>query len=146
MTQDKNAGQTQASILHLIQAHPGIHKSRIQRRLGLGWGTICFHADRLLEAKTIHAVSEGARVHLFAGPRPGQNARRAVAVQQRHSREILELLRHRPLSSVSSLARATGAARRTIRIRLLDLQSVGLVQASQPPSVRYTLGPEAKHD
>ncbi len=119
---------SQKRVLKFIHANPGAHKSGIKQALGMGWGTVCFHTDNLIEAKKIHAIREGARVHMFEQTVPEPIARCAVALRQRHSQMLLELIEAAPDTNVSELARQVGAARRTIRVRLQHLQDAGLLR------------------
>lgn len=114
-------------ILQAIQAEPGIHKSELCRRTGLGWGTVGFHIHKLCAARKISALRANGRLILLPMDAPADATLAIKALRHAPARMILEQLTRERLGMMD-LSKEFGLSRKVMRRHLNSLADLGLIR------------------
>lgn len=123
--------RTRQAVLDCIVRSPGIHKSELQRQLGLGWGTVSYHLDVLRRDGRVKMMERGRQVALFATDVPDEHMRWLAALRSDVPNGILHHLAQRPQARIEEMVVDLGLPRRIVRRHLRDLAQQGLVSEPQ---------------
>jgi len=120
---------TRQRVLDRIAREPGIHKSALQRDLGLGWGTISYHLEGLRRAGLVKSLTRGRQVRIFPAGVPESQMRWLAALREDVPQGIVGRLAQDPGTGLGELAADLGVSRRLIRRHLTSLAEDGIVAA-----------------
>ncbi len=119
----------QERIVAIVRAAPGLLVGELQQRAQIGWGTLCHHLPRLVEAGRIRVVRVGRRRLVY--PIEARGAAEAscadAILRGKTARRIAEAIHARPGSSVSGVAFEAGESERATYYHVRRLIQVGLV-------------------
>ncbi len=122
---------TRQAVLDRITQNPGIHKSALQRELGLGWGTISYHLDVLRRQGHVKTMPQGRQLRVFPMAVPDEHMRWLSALREEVPQGILSSLAEKPGACIEEITADLGLSRRAVRRHLNLLAAQGLVNASQ---------------
>lgn len=121
---------TRAKILKIVGDHPGMSSRRLVRTLGLTWGTVCYHIDRLVETGHLEETKVGRSRYLrLPGVPESEDASWAVSSEAAR-RVATAILRH-PGADVKHLAEHAGLSVRVTYYHVRHLVDAKLVTTSQ---------------
>lgn len=116
--------RTSSLVLREVDVNPGIFKSELCRRLGLGWGTVSHHVQRLHASDALVIEIVAGKVCLFPRDTPQEQRLRLVASMR--SERFLSYLEAGPIT-VPALCEASGLTRRVVQRKMDELLRAGLV-------------------
>lgn len=125
LTPPGNGESVRERIREVVEAEPGIHKSSLQRDLGIGWGNLTHHIQILEQQGHLTTLQKGRRVHLF-GREVAEDARDLLASLRGGAMAVAELLSSRDAADVDELAAELGIGRKAVRRHLTGLRDQGL--------------------
>jgi len=114
-------------LLGLIAARPGINKISACQTLGVAWGTISYHVDRLRRTGRIEVEHVGRDAALFPVGMSPSLKRSSLALREDAARRLLGVLAQWRQGSLGELSRALGVSRKVGRRLILDLVAAGLL-------------------
>lgn len=128
------------ALLAAIQEQPGIHLRALQRRLGLGWGTLSYHLAVLVRSQAVHVVREGKHALVYAdgsGPLPPV----ALLALRGAAARIFEDPTLHKAATQSDIQARLGISRQLVTYHLQRLETNGLVAGddSRPRLYRVAL-------
>ena len=123
-------------ILNTIFVEPGIHKSEICRRTGLGWGTVGYHLHKLRVDKYISTVRANGRLITIPREIPHGDALTVHALRQPPTRSILRHLLEARQGTVG-LSNEFGMSRKVMRRHLSTLADAGLIARGEGHRGRF---------
>jgi predicted transcriptional regulator len=127
---------TRARILSLVRQEPGLGLSAIQQRLGLGWGTVVYHLNRMEAARLVSSSPVGRRRAFFlAGQTRGDRATISLLDNGAHVR-LLHAVQARRGATQQDVARAAGLSLPLANRYLQRLEASGLVVSQKTWRVR----------
>jgi predicted transcriptional regulator len=130
-----------------IRDRPGITRSELCRRLGLGWGTVGYHVLWLLRERRIYEARSRRRIFLYAAT-VGEERQLTMRLHwQDTPGRILRELQAAHARGLEDLVRSTGLSHRALRTSLQELVQAGLLERSASYHAKYRLSspPLAAH-
>lgn len=113
-----------------IREKPGIHASELTRTLGVGWGTIVHHLDKLERARLV-AVRRinNQRCYFEAGGQVNRNDMATVgAVRSGSAHEIAQFVASHPMTSQKAMAGHLGMSPALASFHVKKLVQLGVLQ------------------
>lgn len=139
MTQDRDGAATRDRIIDVVREDPGVHKSELCRRLGLGWGTVSYHVRVLEKERRLRSWSRGREVHVFPARVPDGQMRWLAALREGMGTSIVETLVRMPDARVKELSGSLGVSRKVIQRHLTVLDEAGVVRHDGSHQPRYRI-------
>lgn len=140
-------------IHDLIQEQPGIHASELTRRLGVGWGTVVHHLEKLEKARLV-AVRRihHQRCYFQIGGRVARTDMEAAgAVRTGSAQAIAQYVATHPMTSQKNMAGSLGMSPALASFHVKKLVTMGVLHKvrrgketllSPTDAVRRVLAPE----
>lgn len=119
-----------SQVFETIQNHPGIHASQLARDVGVGWGTISHHLDKLERARLVAARKVNNQKCYFeqGGAVSRQDMEVASAVKGDTAGRIAAFVHHHPMSSQKVLAEALGISPALASFHTKKLVNLGVLE------------------
>lgn len=116
-----------ARIFAIIRDSPGIHVREIERRAGVGYGSVDYHLRRLVAAGVVRAVEEGNQHLYYVAEFPRAQREMAGLVRQEPVRRIFAALLAFSHLTHGELAQVAGMSASTLSHHLKRLTTKGVV-------------------
>lgn len=114
-------------LLQAVSQSPGVHKSELQERTGLAWGTLTHHLHQLHRRGEISMLKDGHRVALFPSRIPSENREALSLLAQPQARSVLRCIQKMGKASIQDVVAELGGSRKPIRRCMLALQERGVL-------------------
>lgn len=120
------------ALMQAIRAEPGIARMDLARRVGLAWGTLLHHLDRLEDAGMVTSLEVGNQRAYYATGAVPTEARPAFALLRTgvHD-ELARFVLTRPGSSLKDVCETLGLAPSHATKALARLEAAGLVDRAR---------------
>lgn len=116
-------------VYKLVQAEPGIAMSEIGARLGIGWGTVVYHLDRLERVGFVASERSGMHRCWFPVGTVPRAAREGIgALKAETTRNVALFLVGRPGASQTDLCEGLGLSASAASKQVSKLEKAGLVR------------------
>jgi DNA-binding MarR family transcriptional regulator len=119
-----------AQIFTTIKQHPGIHASQLAREVGVGWGTVSHHLDKLSKATmvTTRKVNNQKCFFEHGGTVSRQDMEAAGAVKGETAGAIAGFVHRHPMTSQKDLADALGISAALTSFHVKKLTNLGVLE------------------
>ncbi len=116
-------------VFQAIQGRPGIHASELARTVGVGWGTITHHLDKLEKAGLVTTRKVNNQKCFFeqGGAVSRQDMAVASAVRAGTASEIAAFVTEHPMTSQKSMAEALGVSPALASFHVKKLVHLGVL-------------------
>lgn len=128
---------TRDRLLRLVEQDPGIHKSELHRRSGVGWGTLTHHLTVLLRHGRLRGVQHGKFFLLFASDRRPEAELYLAALRDPLRQTILSRLGAGGEMGIQQLSTELNLSRKVVRRHLTLLGGMGLVERTSDYRPRF---------
>jgi predicted transcriptional regulator len=118
-----------AQIFQVIQANPGVHASELSRKVGVGWGTITHHLDKLERARlvTTRRVNNQKCYFEDGGKVSSQDMAIASAVRGDSAGQITTYVQSHPMTSQKMMAAELGMSAALASFHVKKLVGIGVL-------------------
>lgn len=118
-----------ANIMTTIQAHPGIHASQLARDVGVGWGTVSHHLDKLDRANLVTTRKVNNQKCFFeqGGAVSRQDMEAASAVKGDTAGKVAGFVHAHPMTSQKDLAESLGISAALTSFHVKKLVNLGVL-------------------
>lgn len=110
-----------------IQAHPGVHTSRIAAELGFAWSTINYHVNKLVRQGKLSWHMTGGKKGLFSSSLPNDLGHSMSVLMAPDRHELLHHVYGNEGQSLSELLQSFQVSRKILRKDLTHLENAGCV-------------------
>jgi len=121
-------------ILDHVEADPGLTLGDLKARVGVGWGTLYHHVERMSEAALLRSVVVGRRHVVFpaASPRDDVEAAMCGILRGKTALRLAVALTARPRQSILDLSTSLGLSPRAVYYHVKRMVDAGLLTSSSP--------------
>lgn len=118
-----------AQIMGTIQSHPGIHASQLAREVGVGWGTVSHHLDKLSRANLVTTRKVNNQKCFFeqGGAVSRQDMEAASAVKGDTAGRVAGFVHAHPMTSQKELAESLGISAALASFHVKKLVNLGVL-------------------
>lgn len=116
-----------AEILALVTEHPGLPLTAMMDRLGIAWGTIYHHINRLSKAGLISTVQSGRRRLVYATSAPAAAREEKPTINSPMAHAIVKAVIESPGLDVAKLSEKLGEPRRSLYYHVKRLTTEGTI-------------------
>ncbi len=118
-----------SKIFSTIQQHPGIHASQLAREVGVGWGTVSHHLDKLDRAKMVTTRKVNNQKCFFeqGGTISRQDMEAASAIKGDTAGAIAGFVHANPMTSQKDMAEALGISAALASFHVKKLTNLGVL-------------------
>ncbi len=118
-----------SQIFTTIKQHPGIHASQLAREVGVGWGTVSHHLDKLAKASMVTTRKVNNQKCFFeqGGTISRQDMEAASAVKGDTAGAIAGFVHRHPMTSQKDLAEALGISAALASFHVKKLTNLGVL-------------------
>jgi DNA-binding MarR family transcriptional regulator len=122
-----------AQVFSTIQANPGIHASELARRLGVGWGTIVHHLDRLEKGElvAIRKVNNQKCFFEMGGKVSRLDMAVAGAVRGDSASQIAAFVQSHPMTSQKAMAEQLAISPALASFHVKKLVGMGVLEKAR---------------
>ena len=138
--------ETRDRVLDLVRSEPGVSKSEIARRLGIGWGTVGYHLHRLQKHRLLRIHDTGYRTLVVPSMHGEEAASVFAALREPVNQDLLQSVHEAGDAGLMELADEHGLSRKVVRRRLGQLMQAGLLERQAGHRGRFMLQPRALRD
>lgn len=117
-------------LFQVVRENPGIHASALARRMGVGWGTITHHLDKLEKAQLLATRKVNNQKCFFenGGRVSRHDMQVASAVRGETAGEIAAYVTIHPMTSQKSMAAALGVSPALASFHVKKLVNLGVLE------------------
>lgn len=126
-----------ARIVAVVEAEPGIHHRKIQRRMGLGDGALSHHLEKLVQGGLlVRQNGRGFSCYFKVGAIDRMEMAALPAVKSDKARAIVAAVAKRPGVAPFEVADALGMGRPHVAYYLKELQAKGVIDVQRDGRIR----------
>lgn len=142
LASQRNGPATRAEILNLLRHEPGLTKTQVCRRLGLGWGTVSHHIRVMeRERQVVQRRFLGFNRIYWSQARSPELSLMPL-LRDSLVPHLLERIQRSPGIGIQALSKELSLGRKVVRRQLLALVESGLLQRSEHYRPRFYLREE----
>ncbi len=118
-----------AEVFRAIQENPGIHASALGRLVGIGWGTVTHHLQKLEKARLVTKRKVTGQVCYFenGGVVERGDMAAASAVKSETAAVIVDFVDNNPMTTQKSVAQSLGISPALVSFHVKRLRANGVV-------------------
>jgi DNA-binding transcriptional ArsR family regulator len=118
-----------SQIFHVIQENPGIHASGLARQVGVGWGTITHHLEKLERGHLVAIRKVNNQKCFFenGGKVSRQDMAIAGAVKGDTASDIAQFVTTHPMTSQKQMAESLGLSPALVSFHVKKLVNLGVL-------------------
>lgn len=128
---------TREHLLMQVREEPGLTKTELCKRVGLAWGTVYYHVNRLQKAGIVNVIEDGSSTRVFDACIPSEDMRLIGSLRREYSKNIVRFLSQNGGIQMCDLVKDLGVSRKIVRRHLSALSESGALQRGEGSRPRY---------
>lgn len=136
---DVDGDETRQRILQTVEEYGAIHKSNLQRELGVGWGTLGHHIPILKKERLLDLQTDGGKLWLIRNGLGTVEVELCKAFSTNQSTTIAKAVHQLGEASIQRLSDQLDFSQKVIRTNLLKLEHVAAIESEQTKPRLYRL-------
>jgi predicted transcriptional regulator len=133
---ERDGDRTREEILNLLRTCPGLTKTEVRQRLGLGWGTIHYHLRVLAQQRLVVERRQWGWTRIYSAEVAGE-IRLMPLLRMNLAQDIMETVRRNPDIGVQAISSRLGVSRKVVRRVLQNLVDAQMLERSSHYRPRF---------